>query len=43
MNYQEKLEKLESMKSEVQDFQPFLNELFKRMGSFSRVECTQGN
>ena len=43
MNYKEKAEKLENLKLEVQDFHPFLSELFSRMKEFERVEYTQGN
>lgn len=43
MNNKDKIDKLETMRLEVQDFHPFLNELFKRMGEFNRVEYTQGN
>lgn len=43
MNYKEKAEKLASLKLEVQDFHPFLSELFSRMSEFNRVEYNQGN
>lgn len=43
MNHKFKVEKLENLKREVQDFHPVLHELFKRMKSFNRVEYRQGN
>lgn len=42
MKHKSKVEKLDALKREVQDFHPVLNELFKKMPQFERVEYTQG-
>lgn len=38
----DKLKKIESLDNEVTDFQPVLNELFKKLPGVTTVECKQG-